>query len=84
MYTATQSLFFESSILVTECWKVSYSCQFFLTLAPAPQCDGKHVVFGRIVEGLEILKRIGECLVQMYFLLISTSWEEWAILVEQL
>ncbi|EIE27323.1 hypothetical protein COCSUDRAFT_11218, partial [Coccomyxa subellipsoidea C-169] len=40
--------------------KNTNSCQFFLTLAPAPQCDGKHVVFGRIVEGLQILQKIDE------------------------
>ena len=34
--------------------------QFYITLAAAPQCDGKHVVFGRVVEGLHLLERIGE------------------------
>jgi len=29
--------------------------QFFITLAPAPQLDGKHVAFGRVIEGLEVL-----------------------------
>ncbi|KAI8469230.1 MAG: cyclophilin [Monoraphidium minutum] len=38
--------------------KNSNSSQFFFTLAPAPQCDGKHVVFGRVLEGLEVLQRI--------------------------
>ncbi|EFJ12912.1 hypothetical protein SELMODRAFT_115473, partial [Selaginella moellendorffii] len=32
--------------------------QFFLTFAPAPHLNGKHVVFGRVVEGLEVLRKI--------------------------
>jgi len=35
--------------------KHSNSSQFFVTMGPAPQCDGKHVVFGRAVAGLEVL-----------------------------
>eukprot|EP00198_Chlamydomonas_reinhardtii_P000963 XP_001690298.1 peptidyl-prolyl cis-trans isomerase, cyclophilin-type [Chlamydomonas reinhardtii] len=38
--------------------KNTNTSQFFFTLAPAPQCDGKHVVFGKVVEGLEVLARI--------------------------
>ena len=33
-------------------------CQFYFTRAEAPRCDGKHVVIGRVVEGLEVLQRI--------------------------
>ena len=36
----------------------SNTSQFFLTLAPAPQCDGKHVVFGSVVDGLDVLDAI--------------------------
>jgi cyclophilin family peptidyl-prolyl cis-trans isomerase len=36
--------------------KNSNTSQFFITLAPAPQCDGKHVVFGRVVSGWEVLR----------------------------
>ena len=39
--------------------KNTNACQFYLTLAPAPQCDGKHVVVGRVIDGLEIMTRIG-------------------------
>eukprot|EP00887_Chlorella_sp_A99_P005119 scaffold25.g5119.t1 len=38
--------------------KNSNTSQFYLTLAAAPACDGKHVVIGRVVEGLEVLQRI--------------------------
>lgn len=38
--------------------KHSNTSQFFLTLGPAPQCDGKHVVFGRVVSGGAVLRYI--------------------------
>lgn len=40
--------------------KNSNTSQFYITLGPAPQCDGKHVVFGRVVDGLEVLPKINE------------------------
>jgi cyclophilin family peptidyl-prolyl cis-trans isomerase len=33
--------------------------QFFITLAPASFLDGKHVAFGQVVEGLELIQQIG-------------------------
>lgn len=39
--------------------KHSNTSQFYITLAKAPACDGKHVVIGRVVEGLEVLQQIG-------------------------
>ncbi|KAI8469464.1 MAG: hypothetical protein J3K34DRAFT_279920, partial [Monoraphidium minutum] len=35
--------------------------QFFLCLAPCAWLDGKHVVFGRVVEGMSIAKRMEAC-----------------------
>ncbi|CAG9327568.1 unnamed protein product [Blepharisma stoltei] len=32
--------------------------QFFITTVPCPWLDGKHVVFGKLVEGFEVLKTI--------------------------
>ena len=32
--------------------------QFFITFAPCPWLDGKHVVFGQLTDGLELLKVI--------------------------
>jgi len=33
--------------------------QFFITLSPTPWLDGKHTIFGRVYEGMEIIKRLG-------------------------
>jgi peptidylprolyl isomerase len=38
--------------------KNSNSSQWFITLDAAPQCDGKHVVFGQVVSGWEVLDAI--------------------------
>ena len=35
--------------------KNSNSSQFFFTFQAAPQCDGKHVIFGKIISGFEVL-----------------------------
>jgi cyclophilin family peptidyl-prolyl cis-trans isomerase len=34
--------------------------QFFITYGPTPHLDGKHTVFGRITEGMDVLRRIRE------------------------
>ena len=34
------------------------SCQFFITEVPTPHLNGKHTIFGQVVEGQEIVKRI--------------------------
>ena len=33
--------------------------QVFITLAPTPWLDGHHAIFGRIVEGMEVVRLIG-------------------------
>jgi peptidylprolyl isomerase/peptidyl-prolyl cis-trans isomerase B (cyclophilin B) len=32
--------------------------QFFLTFRPTPHLNGRHTVFGRVIEGFEVLPKI--------------------------
>ena len=40
--------------------KNANTSQFFVTLDKAPQCDGKHVVFGELISGMEVLRAMEE------------------------
>jgi len=34
--------------------------QFFITLAPTSHLDGRHAVFGKVVEGIDVVRKIGK------------------------
>lgn len=37
----------------------SASSQFYITLGPTPFLDGNYAVFGRVTDGLDVVRRIG-------------------------
>ena len=48
----------EGSLGLASAGKDTESCQFFITHAPTPHLNGRYPIFGRVVQGLDVLPRL--------------------------
>ena len=50
-------------------------CQFFITYTPQHQLDGKHSVFGQLVEGMDVLEKLenGDIIKEIVIFDVSTG-----------
>jgi cyclophilin family peptidyl-prolyl cis-trans isomerase len=49
---------FLGSLSMAHAGKNTGGSQFFLTFAPTEHLDGKHTVFGRVIEGFDVLPKL--------------------------
>ena len=57
-YKPEARVHFRGSLSMAHAGKDTGGSQFFLTFRPTPHLDGRHTVFGRVVEGFEVLAEL--------------------------
>jgi cyclophilin family peptidyl-prolyl cis-trans isomerase len=57
-YKDNHRLHFRGSLSMAHAGKDTGGSQFFLTLVPTAHLDGRHTVFGRVIEGMDVLSAL--------------------------
>jgi cyclophilin family peptidyl-prolyl cis-trans isomerase len=57
-YQDNARMHFRGSLSMAHAGRDTGGSQFFLTFLPTPHLNGRHTVFGRVIEGLDVLDKI--------------------------
>lgn len=57
-YREDRRLHFRGSLSMAHAGRDTGGSQFFITFRPTPHLDGRHTVFGRVIEGLDVLAKL--------------------------
>jgi cyclophilin family peptidyl-prolyl cis-trans isomerase len=57
-YQDNHRIHFRGSLSMAHAGKDTGGSQFFLTFVPTPHLDGKHTVFGRVIDGFDVLAKL--------------------------
>jgi cyclophilin family peptidyl-prolyl cis-trans isomerase len=57
-YQDNARMHFRGSLSMAHSGRDTGGSQFFLTFVPASHLNGKHTVFGRVIEGMDVLAKL--------------------------